>query len=290
MKKITYFAAVAVALLALVLLPMNGRAQVFLERLTGDCPDIEVVDEFDFPFPGESPDYFVPTVHGLAFRKFDRTLWGAEFSMFSSPEEAEGKIHKFRVNNGDLEIVKTIDVPGFDPTGITFGYFRLWFASVVWDGTQNITRICKVGTLTGRIIRCFDAPGGDSTGLTFVKRERVLWNAGFGPDGELGYLYKINPRNGDLLLTVSSPGEYPEGLTNDGRNLWHVDWDSNMLYKMDMDANVVCSWDGPGIKPGGFPGQPIGLTFDRRTHHLWLSDQGTRMIYKLDVGYGEGDD
>ena len=119
MRKSVYFSAVTITFLALLMLTTSGFAQV-LPVLTGDCPDIEVVDSFHFPDPIPGFPSMTPTVHGLAFRKIDRSLWGAEYNIFEEGVTPTGKIHKFRENNGVLEIEQTIDVTGFNPTGVTF--------------------------------------------------------------------------------------------------------------------------------------------------------------------------
>jgi hypothetical protein len=274
MKKCTYFTAVTFALLALVLLPMNGRAQI-LQSLTGDCSEIVVVDSFNFPFEA-GPDGMTPTVHGLAFNRFDRSLWGAEYT--------SGKIHKFKINyyRDTIKVVKTIPASNDWPTGITFQGNKLWCASA----GPGVAEICKLRKWTGRIIGCFPDLGRDSTGLTFA--EGFLWNAGFvgPPEDEVpGFLYKLNT-SGDLIAWFPSPGSGPEGLAYDGEYLWHVDWYLNKIYKIDLSGNVLCSWGGPGRCP-------IGLTFDGC--YLWLADQCERMIYKLDIDHldceeDEGDD
>ena len=225
MKQCTYFAAVTIAVLALIILPMNGRAQV-LQPSTGDCSDIVVVDFFDFPFEA-GPDGMTPTVHGLAFNRFDRSLWGAEYT--------SGKIHKFKVNYDidTITIVKTIPASNNWPTGVTFQGNKLWCASA----GPGIAEICKLKKNTGRIIECFPDLDRDSTGLTFV--EGFLWNAGFvGPpeEGVPGVLYKIDT-SGNLIETFPSPGSGPEGLAYDGQNIWHVDWYLNTIYKLNPSGS-----------------------------------------------------
>ena len=269
MKKYPYFSAVTIALLILILLPGNGRAQE-LPALNGSCSDIVVVDSFEFPFPA-GPDGMTPTVHGLAFNKSDRSLWGAEYT--------SGKIHKFEISyhHGTIKIDKTIPAPNYYPTGITFQKNRLWCASA----GPGIAEICRLNKNTGRIQECFPELGRDSTGLTFA--EGFLWNAGFvGPpeNEEPGLLYKLDT-SGTEIESFESPGSGPEGLAFDGENLWHVDWWLNTIHKLDLSGVELCSWEGPGRCP-------IGLTFDGC--YLWLADQCTRMIYKLDIGYPNCED
>ena len=61
----------------------------------------------------------------------------------------------------------------------------------------------------------------------------------------------------------------------DGEFLWNVDYDDNMIYKLDTSGNVLCSFKSPGD-------DPIGATFDGR--YLWVAVEVGKTIYKIDIG------
>lgn len=78
--------------------------------------------------------------------------------------------------------------------------------------------------------------------------------------------------SGKVLKTIDAPGTYPLGLGWDGSSLWLVEYKTHKIYKLNKDN----SW-GPYFE--GFGDYPEGLTWDGS--YLWLSDSGTEKIYKV---------
>lgn len=109
-------------------------------------------------------------------------------------------------------------------------------------------------------------------------------------------IYKLDPDDGSVVDSFSSPGNDPEGLAWDGQYLWHVDGgnaydlgDDAVLYIYKIDpsnGNTVYSFEAPG------PGiNAEDLTWDGS--YLWYVDggdeeeiHGTSSIYKIDPQNG----
>lgn len=78
-----------------------------------------------------------------------------------------------------------------------------------------------------------------------------------------------------LLESFASPeGSQPHGLAFDGVNLWSVGYDTDTIYKLNMQGDILSSFASPGHGP-------TGLTFDGT--YLWNADDGSLKIYTLDT-------
>lgn len=77
------------------------------------------------------------------------------------------------------------------------------------------------------------------------------------------------------LEFASSPGPYPHGLTTDGTNLWHTDYDAMMVYKLNSSGEVTQSFSFPY-------GNPRGLAWENGV--LFVAS-GTR-VYRLNAQTG----
>ena len=233
------------------------------QALNGTCEPIKVLGTFPAPFADdENSD---TTVHGLAFD--GRDLWAAHYGA--------GKIYQLEISESSLDIKTSMDASNTNPTGLEFIGQNLYVGSI-----PEITKMQTKGKNIGVIKKQFVPPGTDCTGLAFDGE--YLWNADFNFDfstdppslGDVAFLHKLKP-NGKLVATHIAPGLCPEGLAFDGEFIWHTEWCDNLIYKLNTDGEIVCSYDW--IEGG----HPIGLTFDGT--HLWLSDQSTQMIYKISI-------
>ncbi len=65
-------------------------------------------------------------------------------------------------------------------------------------------------------------------------------------------------------------GGLEHGLAFDGVYLWHADYITDKIYKLDTAGNVIDSFDSPGPNPQG-------LTFDGV--YLWNADFGDSKIF-----------
>ena len=92
---------------------------------------------------------------------------------------------------------------------------------------------------------------------------------------------------GEIVSSFATPGQYPAGITFDGKNIWLADRKTDLLYQIDPSSGeVIRSIPSPGY-------WPAGLAWDGK--YLWCSDiKGGRdveevyegVIYKLDPATG----
>ena len=88
---------------------------------------------------------------------------------------------------------------------------------------------------------------------------------------------------GQVTGSVNAPGDYPSGLTWDGKHLWVTDFKTDKIYQIAKDGKVIRYIESPAY-------WPVGLAFDGK--YLWNSDakgqipQGDEYhngkIYKID--------
>jgi len=147
---------------------------------------------------------------------------------------------------------------------VEIGKFKLSFFAMavdftveVWDGNQWI----KIFEIEGNV--------DPSISETVEKNEEI-----------------------NQLIVFPSPGPEPRGLDWDGAFLWNVDSETDKIYKLDAEGQVITSLDTPSPEPWGV------LAWD---NYLFVSDESTEKIYKLDyfgnvineydapiIAYGEG--
>jgi len=79
---------------------------------------------------------------------------------------------------------------------------------------------------------------------------------------------------GDVVKSFQAPGNFPTGLTYDGKYLWNTDRKTDMLYKIDPESGeVISSLPAPGY-------QPEDLAFDGK--YIWCLDKEENLIHKID--------
>ncbi|MCF8368819.1 MAG: hypothetical protein K9G76_07225 [Bacteroidales bacterium] len=173
------------------------------------------------------------------------------------------------------EVLKSYDIPGDFPTGLTFDGQNLWLADYQTD------LLYCVDPATGKVILTIQAPAYWPEGLAWDGE--ALWNAdvkGGIPLSEnyAGKIYRVNPKDGTLLKTIQAPCTTPRGLTWDGTYLWCVDSDSDEVIQFSPD-------DGTTIRSFSSPANdPRGITFDGK--YLWISDRIKDEIYMVDPKTG----
>lgn len=80
--------------------------------------------------------------------------------------------------------------------------------------------------------------------------------------------------SGEVIKSFATPGTGPVSLAFDGKYLWHCDYDTDLIYQLDLNGVVIKSFATPGI-------YPTGLAFDGK--YLWHCDSGTDLIYQLGI-------
>jgi transglutaminase-like putative cysteine protease/streptogramin lyase len=173
------------------------------------------------------------------------------------------------------EIIKSFDIPGNYPTGLTFDGTNLWLADYKAD------KLFCIDPSTGKVLRSIPSPAYWPEGLTWDGE--ALWNAdikGGIPLSENydGKIYRVDPTDGTILRMIQSPGISPRGLAWDGEYLWCVD-DANgeVIQFSPEDGTTIRSFSSPST-------DPRGITFDGK--YLWISDRNKDEIYMVDPKTG----
>lgn len=166
------------------------------------------------------------------------------------------------------EVLTSFTTPGDYPSGLTWDGHHLWVTDFQTDKIYQLDK-------NGKVLRSIESPAYWPTGLAFDGK--YLWNSdvkGQIPQGDEyhnGKIYKIDPKDGFVLKTITAPTPSPIGLAWDGSYLWCVDNIHRKLIQFDPN-------DGTTIKEFPSPaGSPQGITFDGK--YLWISDRSQDEIY-----------
>ncbi len=68
---------------------------------------------------------------------------------------------------------------------------------------------------------------------------------------------------GDVITSFRSPGDYPSGLTFDGKYLWTSDFKNDKIYQLNTNGDIIKTIESPAY-------YPTGLAWDGK--YLWCSD------------------
>ena len=173
------------------------------------------------------------------------------------------------------EIIKSYNIPGSYPTGLTFDGENLWLADYKTD------KLYCINPQDGKLIRSIPSPAYWPEGLAWDGE--ALWNAdikGGIPLSENydGKVYRINPEDGTILKTIPAPSDSPRGLCWDGQYLWCVDNSSDEVIQFSPeDGTTIRSFSSPAS-------DPRGITFDGK--YLWISDRRKDEIYMVEPETG----
>ena len=150
------------------------------------------------------------------------------------------------------------------PGDLAFDGTYLWATDCI---NKKIHQISTSGDLIATIV----SPANNSSGLACDGR--YLWVTS--SNTTTNTVYKID-KSGNIIFTFDSPGNGYKGLALDGTYLWHVDATSKILYKFDLEGNVIGSFQLPLEGPSM---GPRGLTTDGT--FLWYSSYDDNKIYQL---------
>jgi len=80
---------------------------------------------------------------------------------------------------------------------------------------------------------------------------------------------------GAVIKWFASPSTMPQGLTWDGKTLWHCDLGSDTIYQLNpITGAVIRLFASPDT-------DPRGLTWDGKT--LWVATGNLNRIYQLET-------
>lgn len=189
-----------------------------------------------------------------------QSLWCSEILL--------GKIHQ--VDPAFGTVIKTFDAPGTMVEGLAWDGTYLW-AMENGNGPTQPSALYKLDPEDGSVIESFDNPFGVWLhGITFDGE--YLWMVDFSEN----LIYRVNPNTGDVVHTISTPGDGSVGLTWDGNHLWTDDIETGKLYCLSpTDGAVLYEVTSPHPNPRD-------LAWDG--NYLWVMASQSQLIYQVDVG------
>ena len=126
--------------------------------------------------------------------------------------------------------------------------------------------------MTGDVINSFAAPYSCPTGMTSDGDNLYL------ADRKSDKIYKIDPKNGKVIIEMEAPGFKPQGLAYDGKYLWLVDAEEGVLLQFDPEKQVT-------VKTLWCPARkPKGLAWDGE--YLWLADSKANLLLQVSTEDG----
>jgi sugar lactone lactonase YvrE len=142
----------------------------------------------------------------------------------------------------------------------------------------------KLGTCEIKVF-VKDNKGGKADGevevevISFIPSP-ALSPRGLAADGECiwcaagGKVYRVDPSDGEIISSLTTPGELPRGLAWGDGFLFIADSATDKIYKMDVSSGSFEEYPLPGEDL-----IPSGLAFDGE--NLWVSDYDKNALYKL---------
>jgi glutamine cyclotransferase len=89
-----------------------------------------------------------------------------------------------------------------------------------------------------------------------------------------GIIYELDPVDGTVIKEFNFPGPQAWGMTYDGENLWVNDFAERKVYEVDIDGNVLSSFQIPDETGGA-----KGITWDGE--NLYIMGWANPVIYKV---------
>jgi len=188
-------------------------------RLFIACPSTNLVYELN-PSDGKVLSTIGPfsAVGGLTWD--GANFWAAE--------PVYDTIYKFDIGG---TILGTFAAPGSGPVGITWDGFSLWVCD--WETDM----IYQVNPDDGSVQSSIPAPDSYVAGMAFDGT--ALWTNG----RNTRTTYRISRADGSVLASFPTPPDSQAkgvGITFDGQYLWDADYDSLMIYQIDIEAATDC--------------------------------------------------
>lgn len=162
----------------------------------------------------------------------------------------------------------------------------LWSANglgVNWVNSPSLVAPLQevVDAFTVTAIVVIDKPYSDATKM-LLARSWDFSDHSLAPKLHIEYTPPAAPPVGSspgaIIRSFTAPGTDGQGLTWDGRTLWHSDKGANLIYQIDpATGTVIRSFASPDADSSG-------LAFDGRA--LWNTDFNADLIYQIDPATG----
>lgn len=178
------------------------------------------------------------------------------------------RVYRFDPVSGTAELLFTNPTIG-DSYGMTWDGQSLW---IIDRGTTGPSYALQL-SLSGAILSQFTLPNQYMSGIEYDNGN--FWVGTYHPDP--GWIHKVD-NTGAVLFQFLPPNNQTWDICKQGDDLWIVDYNAYMIYKVD-DTGVVLESHTSETQ------RPAGITFDGT--YLWyiagpLSANST--LYKVDLG------
>lgn len=225
--------------------------------------------------PMQTDDWPILQSYPLSIANPVGLTWDGEYFFITNYQSsASSCIYKVDSQGNN---VTTIPSPDMWPCGITFDGEYLWVHDFVVGHSQypTIMSMCKVDPLNGNV-------------LQMLESAYTYYAAGVAWDGEClwygkksassppcpCFIYKLNPLTGlhEDTIQVTTGDIY--GLTYLDDHLFYSNAYTDILYKIDLEGNIVDQSPAPGPNPNG-----LTIAMDE----LWNNENDNTTLFCLDI-------
>ncbi len=184
-------------------------------------------------------------------------------------DQALGQRYLYKIRLTDTTVVKewqTSDVTADGVQGVAFDGTNFWLSSS--GTTRSLFKIDVSGTTLATLstISLPNIIGGTLRGV--VWQQGFMWQAVSG----IGKIYKINPSNGAIQDSISSPGVEPRGICFANGILYCNDTSLDSVYAYNFSSGIWTGMFATPTPPGGSTSNRFatGLAFDGQT--FWIAN------------------
>lgn len=178
-----------------------------------------------------------------------------------------------KVDDTDLSLLSA----QFGSTGLSFG---LW----VGDQTSGTERMRKFSNKGNQLLRVgdFTTPGSISSNVTTGE----VWVA----DQGLDKVKKLDPFNGQTLLTVNGIDAYSISVNSKDGAVWVADYNNNRVIKLlptVFDGYTIGTHTGSHLTVTGF-NRPRSVSVDPERGVIWVADTNNNRVVRLSPDVSDG--
>lgn len=156
-----------------------------------------------------------------------------------------------------------------DSYGMTFDGQNLWVIDRANTGNSYALQL----SLDGNILGQFSLPQQYMSGIAADASD--FWVSSYYPDP--GWIYKVD-QSGNILDQFAPPMNQTWDIAIDDGSMWIVDYNGNMVFKTDLQGNII-------EEHSSITERPSGIVFDGT--YLWYVAgplSGISTLYKVDPG------
>ncbi|HPE86806.1 MAG TPA: hypothetical protein PLS41_05735 [Bacteroidales bacterium] len=166
------------------------------------------------------------------------------------------------------------------PSSVRYIEGMAWDGEYLWavgwyESNGTGSRIFKIDPTDGSVLKNFIYPSETPWPHGITYDGNYLWAANFLVD-QPGRIEKINPENGNLLLSMEGPSHDCIGMAWDGNSLWTNDWTTHLLIELAPDNETI------ELTAPSPCWNPRDMAWDGEC--LWVISWENIEIYRINVG------